>query len=62
MLVAMQDRELTKEEVDQRARALARRVMSTPAKPQEWPKKPKATSARSGASKPRKCGHAATES
>jgi len=37
--------ELTKEEIDQRARNLARRVMARRAAPQEWPKKaaPKAT-------------------
>ena len=61
MLVAMTDQELTKDEVDQRARELARRVMTTPPKPQEWPKKPKATPDRSGASKPRKRGRAATK-
>jgi hypothetical protein len=32
MLVVMPDQELTKEEVDQRARELARRVMTTPPK------------------------------
>ena len=35
--------ELTKEEVNQRARELARRVMSTPAQPQSWPKEAKPT-------------------
>ena len=46
------EHELTHEEVDQRARELARRVMSQPYKPQEWPKKPKP--AGSGDAKPRK--------
>jgi hypothetical protein len=33
--------ELTKDEADQRARELARRVMSKPYKKQEWPRQPK---------------------
>jgi len=32
---------LTKEEVEQRARELARRVMSKPYQKQEWPRQPK---------------------
>ena len=48
--------DLSPEEVDQRARELARRVMSQPYKPQEWPKKPKP--AGSDDAKPRKRGQA----
>ena len=43
--------ELTKEEVDRRAREIAQRVMAKPAKPQEWPKRGKPTKSRDGASK-----------
>lgn len=50
------EQELTPDEVDQRARELARRVMSQPYKPQEWPKKPKPTG--SDDAKPRRRGQA----
>ncbi len=58
------EEELTKEEIDRRARELARRVMAKPPQPREWPKKPKseATPARSVASKPRKRGQPASGS
>ena len=36
--------ELTKEEIDERARELARRVMSRPYEKQEWPRKSKTSS------------------
>jgi hypothetical protein len=35
----MDDPEPTEEEIDARARELARKVMSMPYKPQEWPRK-----------------------
>jgi hypothetical protein len=46
--------DLTKDEIEQRARDLARKLMAKPPEPQEWPKKvaPKAAPLR--ASKPRK--------
>ncbi len=52
--------ELIPEEVDKRARELARRVMSKPPERQQWPGrgKQKATPTPSGASKPRKRGRA----
>jgi hypothetical protein len=34
------DQEPTKEEIDQRAREIARRLMSTPYQRQDWPKVP----------------------
>jgi hypothetical protein len=48
--------ELTKEEIEQRARELARRTMGRPPQPHEWPKKaaPKAKADRSDASRPQK--------
>jgi hypothetical protein len=56
--------ELSKEEIERKARELARRVMSTPPQPHSWPKKPKrdAKPDRSGASKPRKRGRVGEES
>lgn len=51
--------EQAKEDVERRARELARRVMSTPPQPNRWPKKdtsPKKD--RERASKPRKRGQA----
>ena len=61
MVMAMPDRELTKEEVDQRARDLARRVMSAPPQPRTKPK-PAAKSVCSDVAKPRKRGRAGAES
>lgn len=47
--------ELTKEEIEQQARELARRVMSKPYRKQEWPRA-KDQEDRSGVSTPRKPG------
>lgn len=46
------ENEPTKEEVERRARELARRVMDTPPQPHDRPKKPKAPKETGGASKP----------
>jgi hypothetical protein len=46
--------EPTKEEIEQRARELARRVMSKPYEPQKWPGGEKPKKAAGDASKPRK--------
>ena len=54
------DKELTKEEIEERAKELARRTMAQPPQPQEWPKKP--TKAQSDAAKPRKRGRAGAAS
>lgn len=53
------EKEPTKEEVERRAKELARRVMSTPPQPRTKPKPAKETG---GASKPRKRGRAASGS
>jgi hypothetical protein len=57
------EQERSKEEVDQRAQELARRLMSKPYEKQEWPKKPRtnpraARSSASSAQKPRSTGGA----
>jgi hypothetical protein len=46
--------ELTKEEVERRAKELARRVMSKPYQKQEWPKTAKDRQSAGGASTSRK--------
>ncbi len=51
---AHMEQELTKEEIDRRAREIARRVMSTPPQPQQWPGKSKAKATPERVSKPRK--------
>ena len=48
------NKELTKEEVAERAKKAAQRLMAMPPQPQVWPKKGKSTKSRVGASKPRK--------
>jgi len=52
------ENELTKEEADRRAQAVARTLMSKPYQKQEWPKKPKVSRAasRSDGATPRKRG------
>lgn len=50
----MEEKELTKEEVERRAQELARRVMSKPYRKQEWPKTAKGPRSRASASSERK--------
>jgi len=56
------DKEPTKDEVDRRARELARRVMEKAPEPQAWPGRPKPKKAPGGDAKPRKRGPTASAS
>jgi len=54
--------EFTKEEVEQRAGELARRVMTKPPEPRQWPGKAKPTPKPAADAKPRKRRQAASGS